>query len=506
MIFRLIQQISSILQNSFTPVDITLIDKKIDKKCLRPSSSVLTIPARTGSFESVKRRNSMLLPIKAICDRRPRKDGTNAINIQYCYSSEKRTVLPTEIFIPASYWNKKQGSISVKLPPSYGNTQEMNEKLMQLIRRAEDIILLSRKYETDSLQVLKDYFSSTCTINEIESHLLKKRDVAEGAYSNLDFFFQIDDYIKSQTLKVSEFMPNIYRNMKLHLKEFEKFRKSPITFNDLNFDFYENLVEFLSYHYEHKRRRTRLIGLKKNTIGKTVKQLRIFLNNRIRKKIIPSLDLSGWTILNEEVDTVYLPWEEVSAIYDLDLSDIPWLIPYQRDFVLGCLTGLRFSDFSGILQTDVVKDRLRIKQQKSNTWVVIPLRNEAIEILKDRFTGKPKRHTNPEFNRHIKTLAKMAGITQMIKHSYKKGNRKIIEVRPKYAWITSHTCRRSFCTNEFLAGTPVELIMKISGHKSVKDFYRYIRITPEEAARIISDIWKERGEMQVLNFRFKRVS
>jgi len=72
-------------------------------------------------------------------------------------------------------------------------------------------------------------------------------------------------------------------------------------------------------------------------------------------------------------------------------------------------------------------------------------------------------------------------------------------VKPKYAWITSHTCRRSFCTNEFLAGTPVELIMKISGHKSVKDFYKYIRITPEEAGLKIKELWQQRGQMEVLN-------
>jgi integrase len=84
----------------------------------------------------------------------------------------------------------------------------------------------------------------------------------------------------------------------------------------------------------------------------------------------------------------------------------------------------------------------------------------------------------------------------MVKHSYKKGNKDIVEVKPKYAWITSHTCRRSFCTNEFLAGTPVELIMKISGHKSMKDFYKYIRITPEEAGNRIKEIWEKRGEME----------
>ena len=51
-----------------------------------------------------------------------------------------------------------------------------------------------------------------------------------------------------------------------------------------------------------------------------------------------------------------------------------------------------------------------------------------------------------------------------------------------------------FCTNEFLAGTPVELLMKISGHKNLKDFYRYIKISPEEAAEKIKKIWALRGE------------
>lgn len=142
--------------------------------------------------------------------------------------------------------------------------------------------------------------------------------------------------------------------------------------------------------------------------------------------------------------------------------------------VLGCHTGLRFSDFSQLAESDVRGDLLYKKQQKSNHWVVIPLRPEAKKILENLFRKGVERQRNPEFDRHIKTIAKLAGITQPITHSYKKGNQRIVETKPKYEWITSHTCRRSFCTNEFLAGMPAELIMKISGHKSIKDFYRYI--------------------------------
>nr|WP_294996962.1 hypothetical protein [uncultured Sediminibacterium sp.] len=39
-----------------------------------------------------------------------------------------------------------------------------------------------------------------------------------------------------------------------------------------------------------------------------------------------------------------------------------------------------------------------------------------------------------------------------------------------------------------------ELIMKISRYKSLKNFYRYIRITLEEAAGKIKEIWESRAK------------
>jgi hypothetical protein len=40
--------------------------------------------------------------------------------------------------------------------------------------------------------------------------------------------------------------------------------------------------------------------------------------------------------------------------------------------------------------------------------------------------------------------------------------------------------------------------MKISGHKSLRDFYRYIRISPEEAGQKIREIWLNRGDMSIV--------
>jgi site-specific recombinase XerD len=438
----------------------------------------------------------MNFPLKLICDKRfVRKDGTTFIYIQYCYSAEKRTLLNTKIAIPPAFWNQKKECISEKLPEAFGNGEELNGELKRMTRAVEDIIVYGNKNNVSHIGTfVKKTFTPNTKVSTTQKTGLSKQEAG-----NSNIYDQIDDYIKSKEKKVSKDMPRIYRNMKDHLKAFEEYRGKAITFDSLDLNFYEEFVDFLTFDYVQRRRTGGVVGLKINTIGKTIKQLRTFLRNRMRKKIIAPIDLDGWTILEEEVDAVYLTMEEIYRVYNLDLSASPELINCRNDFVLGCLTGLRFSDFSDLMKDDLRNDMLYKKQNKSEHWVVIPLRQQALEILKARFKNNVGVLTNVEFNKNIKVIGQLAGVISPIKFSHKKHGKDVIETKPKYAWITSHTCRRSFCTNEFLAGTPVELIMKISGHKSVKDFYKYIRITPEEAGHKIKELWNKRGDMKAFN-------
>ena len=48
--------------------------------------------------------------------------------------------------------------------------------------------------------------------------------------------------------------------------------------------------------------------------------------------------------------------------------------------------------------------------------------------------------------------------------------------------ISSHTARRSFCTNAYLSGMDSLDIMAISGHTTEKNFKKYLKVTPEERA------------------------
>jgi integrase len=383
------------------------------------------------------------------------------------------------------------------LPSEFGQADLLNVQLREMVRSLENLVSFAQEQKMgDPIGFLKKAWSPELDPGSLAS---RAKDLAQASaeqpVNNLDFFYQLDDYIKTKRRKVSTGMIRTYNVVKERLLAFQKCRKVKITFDSFDFNFYDNLVNYLTYDHTHRRRNFTIRGLKRNSVGTTIKQLRIFIRDRVRRKIIPTIDLADFKIWDEETDAIYLSSAEIQALYKADLSAHPQWGRFRDMFVLGCYTGLRFSDFSAIRPEDIRQGMLYKKQGKSDHWVVVPLRPEAYDILINRFDKKVPKTTNEELNRHIKKVARLVGIDTPIKASYKRGNQDIITTKPKYAWITTHTCRRSFCTNEFLAGTPPELIMKISGHKSLKDFYKYIRITPEEAGRKIQEIWEKRGEM-----------
>jgi Phage integrase SAM-like domain len=280
--------------------------------------------------------------------------------------------------------------------------------------------------------------------------------------------------------------------MKAHLKSFESFTKEPVTYDSFDMNFYEEFVKYLTYDIVQLRRKEVIKGLKVNSVGKTIKHLKSFLKDRMRKKIIPFMDLVAYKVMEEEVDAVYLTWQELSLIYHLDLSELINLEKYRDLFVLGCLTGFRFSDYSDIKPEEVRGGMLYINQSKTLSTVVVPLRTDAKKILIDKYRMQMPQVSNPNFNYYIKEVVQLAGIDEMIKITHKRGNKITEETRPRYAWIMSHTCRRSFYTNEFLDGTPTNLIMSINGHKAEKAFRRYIKADQVQKAHMIKKLWDSR--------------
>lgn len=428
----------------------------------------------------------MILPIKSICKKEwVRRDGKSVIFLQYCRNSEERVLVDTGIAIPPEYWNRKNNRINTNLPHSFGKVKDLETHLSLKMRRAEDLINYAITNSNISpTKFLKEKF---CTDFDPQKSVpvLKAQD-------SLDVFYHIDEYIKAKEGKVKRCTINVIGAMKNHLLSFQTYRKKPITFDSFDLYFYEKFVDYLVYEIPHKRRTEVIKGLKINSIGKTVKHLKSFLKDRMKKKVIPFIDLTDYKVLEEDVDAVYLSWEEISAIYHLDLSKQPHLEKHRDLLVLGCLTGFRFSDYSDIKPDEVRSGMLYVTQTKTLASVVVPLRSDAKAILIDKYNMQMPQVSNPNFNEYIKDVCKLAGITGQVKITHKRGNKIIEEIRPKHAWITSHTCRRSFCTNEYLAGTPADLIMTISGHKTEKAFRKYIKADKVQKAHMIKKLWDSR--------------
>ncbi|MDP1812407.1 MAG: phage integrase SAM-like domain-containing protein [Sediminibacterium sp.] len=321
----------------------------------------------------------MLFPLKRVCNKkRIRRDGCSTVFIQYCFTSERRTLLNTSIFIPPKYWDDDKQVVKATLPEEFGNADTINAELRRMFRVVEDLVTTanSRKVN-DPIEFVRQLFTPELLADQIPV-LIKKID-AQDEKVNMDIFFQMESYAASKMKKVAPDMIDIYRNTIQRLRAFQTYRKKAITFDCLDYNFYEELVDFLMYEYVQRRNQGKK-GLKLNTVGSTIKQFRIFLKNRAMKKIIEPINMDGWTVHEETANAVYVNWQEILDIYHLDLTQTPHLDEYRNDFVLGCLTGLRFSDFSKLEAKDIRSEFLYKKQQKSNHWVVIPLRPEAKEI------------------------------------------------------------------------------------------------------------------------------
>src|SRR5690606_17940930 len=64
-------------------------------------------------------------------------------------------------------------------------------------------------------------------------------------------------------------------------------------------------------------------------------------------------------------DTIYLNENQLDVLFDLDLSSSLYLANTRDLFLIGCYTGLRFSDFNKIDASNIEGDYLKVATQKT---------------------------------------------------------------------------------------------------------------------------------------------
>ena len=271
-----------------------------------------------------------------------------------------------------------------------------------------------------------------------------------------------------------------YRTTYKHLSNYaNSLNKMDFNFEDINQHFYDGFVEYLQS-----------INFTANTIGKHIRKLKLMLNEAYKIGLHTNNDYKNFYVFNEDVDNVYLTEDELAKIKDVDLSNSPYLDRVRDCFLLLAWTGCRFSDLNQITKTDFESSFITLRQQKTDTKVIIPLHPVVSEIFKKYNYKLPNEISNQRFNEYIKEVGKRADINNKEIITKTIGGKRQTTKHLKYELISSHTGRRSFCTNMYKRGLPTLMIMSISGHKTEKSFLKYIKVKQEEHAHMMAKAWE----------------
>lgn len=268
-----------------------------------------------------------------------------------------------------------------------------------------------------------------------------------------------------------------YKGFIIQFDEFCKAMHKRYDFGDIDLKFYDDFVAYFTAK-----------DYSINTIGRHVKELKIIMRAAREEGLHDNglIESRKFRVLTAEVENIYLTESEIRAIAEVDLDGDKHKSIARDIFLVGCYTAQRFSDYSTINEGNIRtlengQSVIDLKQQKTGNRVVIPIRAELQAIL-DKYENRLPKAYEQKVNKHIKEIAREAGIVDMVEVSYVESGEKKSHLVEKCELVKTHTARRSGATNMYLAGIPTIAIMKITGHKTEKEFMKYIKITEEQTA------------------------
>lgn len=268
---------------------------------------------------------------------------------------------------------------------------------------------------------------------------------------------------------------------KNHFEQFEKNYKKTIYLKDFNQTIHDDFIEYLEIELEHSR----------NSSSKHITNIRQVLIYAKELKEYPKVAFHEikFETGREDSDNIYLTEDELQQM--INLTDFKSKMEEEvRDlFIVGAYTGLRFSNYISLdlgLINDGFIEVINIKTNFKNTIPILP----EVERIISKYNGQlPIAPTNQEFNRTLKDIAeRIPELTRPFEKRITKAREKQIIRKMKWEMVMTHTARRSFCTNMYLREIPVPTIMAISGHRTEKNFYKYIKADGMEHAKLLKSI------------------
>lgn len=307
------------------------------------------------------------------------------------------------------------------------------------------------------------------------------------------FFLQfVANYVETQQARkdLAQGTVNVFRTWQHHLEDFSRETGRELTFEGINESFRQ---AFISWCYETKNHQQNHVAKGLRIIAQFMAAARetgLTDNNFTQKK--------AWAVKKLPTPTIALSEEELEAIFKLGLPGHPPGYQAARQlFLIGCYTGLRHSDYRRISRGHVTEEQgqkvLSILAWKTKKMVNIPL-HPNLEATLEACNYQAPTLSQQKFNRYIKEVARLAGITEQRAVYSSAGGEVVEEFKPKYELISSHTARRTFATVALINGWPSLLVRAITGHASEAQLNAYIDFEAYLASQKIGQFYQKGNE------------
>jgi integrase len=399
------------------------------------------------------------------------KEGRSSVML-YISIHGKRITISTGKYIKPDNWNERtqraRGDSKVAL--------EFNIFLISFGAKA--IAILSSLIENQEPEIIKKLKEQIKAAEKIKKN--KAANDLHGKNGSLLTF--VENYQK--TAPKSKGTKGQYLTTLNLLKEFQDttFHK-PIDFESVDMPFYDQLITFFQDEKKYAV----------NTIGKYIKNLKFFMGEAEENDLHSNLKFKSKKFKKptEESFSIYLTEKEIEQMFKHDFSEAPVKEMVRDLFVASCWIGVRIGDLLSIRKENIGANQISIRTIKTNEFVDIPLHPIVKDILSKYEGSFPNNISEQKFNEKLKEIAADVGLSDQIGYSITKGGMKKKITEAKHQLISAHTARRSFATNLYKRGLPIQTIMAVTGHQTEKSFRTYIKSKRIDAVKDMSGFFQE---------------
>lgn len=366
---------------------------------------------------------STMITYKFILKSMPNKNGLYPIYLR-AYQNTRKIEIATSIAVSKTDWS-----------PSKQRVKSCNKKNKQY----NEIL---NAYDRRAMKCILTYY-----VNEISP--LSLGNFKNYMSGEKQYYMSFTDYIFNY-LHTNQALLSLesFRTYKSQITKLLKFRTS-ISFADITEDFILDYRNFMINSLKNSE----------NTVGKSLRSLRTFINIAIRYGYIKSNPFKYITIRKTKGKRDFLSIQELSVIAEA-YSNNTFTDKKEREvlqyFLFACYTGLRYTDIKNIQFRDIRDNCIYLKMHKTNEIVSIPLSKKAVGILPRKTSGKV-------FRVYCNLIT-----NKVLKHIFKRFN------IPKE--ITFHVSRHTFATISICLGMPIEVISKLLGHTSIQTTQIYTKV------------------------------